>query len=95
MDPGPWFNLYHKEVSIRITQALDFCHEGSERQQIKDLLRNLIHRVDAVREGKTIRGMIYYYSPAHAFTVCPHGNAIPEWGRTLVLLLSFFALCDA
>ena len=71
MGPDTWFNLYHKEVSARIIYALGIYRDGTERQQIKDLLRNLIHRIDAVREGQTIRGMIYYYSPARAFEVCP------------------------
>lgn len=69
--PEPILDLDHKEISARINQALDLDQEGANRQQIKDLLRNLIQRIDVVRERQTIKGMIYYYSPARAYEVCP------------------------
>ena len=74
--PEPILELDHKEISARITQALDLYHDGADRQQIKDQLRNLIQRIDAVRERKTIRRMIYYYSPSRAYEVCPHGDTL-------------------
>lgn len=89
-DPGPILDLDHNEVSARLSRALDLEYDGSNRQQIKDLLRNLIQRIDVVRERKKIKGMIYYYSPERAYEVCPHGDDIPHKGTNSDLIIIYF-----
>ena len=52
-----------RELSRRIIQVLD----DPDRQQIKELLRNLIQKIEVLREGKIIRGVVYYYSSVNMY----------------------------
>ena len=60
--PEPILDLDIDDLGDHIIRALETDKEG-----INNLLRNLIHRIEVKRKKMTIRGTIYYYSPAGGY----------------------------
>lgn len=84
----PLLELDYQEISSRINEAIDLERDGVNRQQIKDLLRNLIPHIDIVREGKKVKGDIYYYSlqeEVRTYRKRPRGEMTHKHGLEITL----------
>ena len=43
--------------------------DGADKVQLRELLRNLVQRIDIKRQANTIKGSIFFYSPINAYSL--------------------------
>ena len=61
------------DLSTLMVKAID----GADKAQLRELLRNLVQRIEVKRKEMTIKGTIYYYSPVDAYSIAHRSERNP------------------